>query len=228
MTTSDSALHLDHHTGDVSVPSSVRPSTQSTATTKLGHPAQPVDPRVRQGILKAFLVVFGLLSLAQFAAACAFFINPLEFNILRQNKDKSKLLTSLPAIANVTNKTADFWLATAVAVVGLWVWEKHLSRNGTSLDELEAWGCLLANDIPFSLMFITKLGYRPVLILVLLFVVVTAATSAFTNALTPAVGQVTINEVFNLPSLFVSDLGQMGLFCARDSGSECVQNDVRG
>ncbi len=110
----------------------------SSAQTVVSAPTKRVDPRVAQGLLKGVLVVFGSLSLAQFAVAAAFFIHPLQFSIATQNERKNVGLTILPTIANVTNKSADLWLGAAVALVGLWAWERHLGRKGTTLDEMEA------------------------------------------------------------------------------------------
>ncbi len=75
---------------------------------------------------------------------------------------------------------------------------------------------------------IARLGFVPVTIFLSVVVLMTAATSGFTNAVTPAPGKVTVQRLFNVPSLFASDPQGAGLACARDDGSACTQNSQRG
>lgn len=126
------------------------------------------------------------------------------------------------------SQTTDFWLTAAVALVGLWAWERHLTRKGTTLDEMEAWGALLSGDIPFTIINVARLGIVPVGTFIGVYVLMTAATSGFTNAVTPSPGKVTIEKTFNVPSLFASDPQGAGLGCGRDDGSSCPQNSQRG
>jgi len=206
-------------------------SPQSDQTTVAGLGTQPgpgVDSHAGQPILRAMLLLFGILSITQFAVAMVFFVSPREFSIALQNQHKSIGLTLLPTIANVTTKTTDGWLAAAVGLVGLWAWERHLAKKGTSLDDMEAWGALLSGDIPFSVMNVAKIGVIPVGVFLGVFGLMTAATAAFTNALTPSPGKVTIDREFNVPSLFASDPQGAGLSCARNGGSSCLQASQRG
>ncbi len=121
----------------------------------------------------------------------------------------------------MTNKTADGWFAAAVALTGLWAWERHLARRGTSLDDMGAWGTLLSGNVVSTVGHFATLGVLPVAAFVGAHGLMTAATSAFTNAMTPMAGEVTVDRVFDVPSLFACDPEGTGMACERDDGWDC-------
>ncbi len=201
---------------------------EQDGTTTIPAPTSPVDSHVDHKVVKLPLVVFGILSIVQFAVALALFIRPLQYNVANQYGTNGRWLSLLPAVVNVTTKTADGWLAAAVALVGVWAWERHLRKAGTSLDEMDAWGALLAGDIPGTLMNAVRLGFVPAVLFFGAVGITAAASSAVVGALTPTAGTVTVNRGFNLPSFFASDPNNIGLGCEPNVGTACRQSLGRG
>ena len=194
-----------------------RQSFQSEQTL-VDRVSSPIEAHASHKLVKATLLICGLLSIAQFCVTIALFVNPVVLNI---NQAANKFLTLLPTIANVTNKTADAWLAAAVGLVGLWAWERHLARWGASLNELEAWGGLMSGKIPVSVSNVTMLGLVPIVVFLTAVGLVAGATSAMTSALTPTVGTITVHRKFNVPSSFASDTEEFGIFFGRMDYSKC-------
>ncbi len=189
--------------------------------TPLGEDGQPerAQPHVSQRLLKAILLVSGIASIAQFAVAIPLFASPVQLSI--DSTDNNVGLAILPTVANVTNKAANFWLSAAVALVGLWAWEHHLAKRGTSLDEMKGWGALLTKNLAGTVLGVVKVGWLPALLLVFMMGLILAATSAVTNALTPVPSEVTTERQLALPSPFSAGLYEMGNDCADGTTSWC-------
>ncbi len=215
--------YLSYHPLQLSDHNEPAPAANSTAD---DSPA--ALPGASQKLLKTLLVAFGLLSAAQFALAIALICHPHVFSIAIQDDPKSSYISYLPAIFNITNKTAEGWLAAAVALIGLIVWERHLTTKDTSLKEMDAWGSLLSNDLPGTLMNLRRLEVVPLGAFLFVIGLTAAATTAVTNAVTPFPGETTVERAVNLPSLLVADPSSINTMCARDDGSACRQNSESG
>ncbi len=194
----------------------------------IAPPPRPLGERASHRLLKSLLVVCGLASIAQYALAIALICHPGVFNSAIQDNPKSSLVSFLPAIANITNKTAEGWLAAAAALIGLIAWEPHLTTRGTSLAEMEAWGSVLSKDLPSTLLNLRRLDVVPLVVFLAAIGLTAAAMTAVTNAVTPFPGSTEHHRNVTLPSLFVADPRDINWACAPDAGSGCWQNTQRG
>ncbi len=114
-----------------------------------------------------------------------------------------------------------------MALVGLLAWERHLARRGTSIVEMEAWGALLSNNVPFTLLKATHLGVAPLVGFRCVIGVMAGATTAVTKAFTPEGGQVTVERAVTLPTLFGPNDDGVGAGCKRSGGSSCPPSAYR-
>ncbi len=197
------------------LPLSEADESTASQSAALDRALAQVVPHAGQALVKRLLVAFGLLSIAQFAIAIALICRPLIFTIAIQDDPRSSFVSFLPAIANVTNKTAEGCV---------WLWERHLARQGTSLVEMEAWGCMLSTDLPATLLNARRLDLWPLVVFLTAIGLTAAATTAVTNAVTPFPGQVTVQRRVVVPSFFAGYPSQVYQMCAPDDGWNCPQS----